>query len=96
MYESRQAAGLFDPEERRYASIALPGALAGMAFLDEGRVAALASVDANRVELRLVEPFLAGISSETFSAADLFVGTIAGQLLLGIDGRLLRVDVEAL
>ena len=96
VYEKESGAGLFDPEEKRFSSIALPGTLAGMAFLRQGRITALASIDANRVALRVVRPFVAGISSETFSAADLFVGTIDGQLLLGIDGRLLRVNVEAL
>lgn len=96
LFESRGSVGLFDPEERRFTRLGTAGALSGAAFLGSGRIAALASTEGGRVALRVFSPFLAQISEETFPAGDLFLGTVDGQLLLGIDGRLLRVNVEAL
>ncbi len=96
VFEDRDAVGLFEPEEKRFARIGMPGNLAATAFLQDGRVAALASERGNHVDLRLVAPFLTSIGSESFTAADFSLGTVDGQLLLGIDGRLLRVDVGEL
>ena len=95
-YEGGDAVGLVEPDAGRLFAVSLRGRLAGSAFLDDSRVAAFAARDGQRVNLRLVSPFLAPVSFESFAAADLFLGAVDGQLLLGVDGRLLRVDVEAL
>ena len=95
-YEGVDVVGLVEPEAGRLLPITLPGWLAGSAFLGESRVAAFAARVGQRVNLRLLSPFLAPVSSESFPAGDLFLGDVDGQLLLGVDGRLLRVDVEAL
>jgi len=93
-YESGDSVGLVEPQEGSRMLLPLPGRLVGAAFLENSRTAAFAARQGQHVNLQLVSPFLAGISSETFSGGDLFVGVVQGQLLLGIDGRLLRVDVE--
>jgi len=95
-YEGADAVGLVEPSAGWLASIPLRGRLAGSTFLSRSKVATFAARDGKRVNLRLVSPFLATVSSESFPAGDLFVGTIDGQLLLGMNGRLLRVDVGAL
>lgn len=96
VYEDKDSVGMFEPEEKRFARISAPGMLAATAFLKDGRLAAIASGRGNRIDLRLVAPFLAGVAAESFPATDFSLGTVDGQLLLGIDGRLLRVDVEEL
>ncbi len=95
-YENGSGVGLFEPGDDRSQSLSIPGKLAGAAFLDGGRRAAFAMMDGGRADLRIVSPFVAGLSSESFPARDLFLGDIDGQLLLGVDGRLLRIDVEEL
>jgi hypothetical protein len=94
--EGRSGAGLFDPGGRSLRWIALPGSLAGTAFPSAGRVAAFASRDGPTGRL-VIEP-AAGtpVCREEFPARELSVGTIEGQLLLGLDGQLLRIDVEAM
>jgi len=72
----------------------LHGVLAGAAFPHQGRAAAFAARDGSVGRL-LIEPAAGSpVSREEFPAHDLFVGTIEGQLLLGLDGQLLRIDVE--
>ncbi len=95
-YEAANSVGMVEPRSGWSSSVELPGKLAGSAFLDDARVAAFAARDGGRVNLRIVSPFLATLSSESFAAGNVFLGTIDGQPLLGIDGRLLRVDIEAL
>ncbi|HTP57821.1 MAG TPA: hypothetical protein VMM82_02820, partial [Spirochaetia bacterium] len=95
-YEAGGAVGLAELSDGQVSSVSLPGRLAGSAFLDDSHVAAFVSRDGQRASLRLVWPFLLTFSSESFSAGDLFLGTIDNQLLLGADSRLMRVDIEAL
>jgi hypothetical protein len=94
--EGTDGPGLFDPARRALRWVTLPGPLAAAAFASEGRVAAFASRDAAGVRL-VLEP-LAGIpvGRETFPAREIFLGTIEGQLLLGWDGRVARIDMEAM
>ena len=92
-YESASAVGLVEPSSGRLSSVALGGNLAGRSFLGNG-LAAFASHDGGRVSLHLVRPFVATIDSEGFRAGDLFLGAIGGQLLLGMDSQLLRVEIE--
>jgi len=95
-YEGADAVGLVEPSARWIRSIPLPGTLAGSAFLGRSRTAAFAARDGQKVNLRLVAPFLEPVSSESFPASDLFLGAIDGHLLVGVNSRLLRIDVEAL
>ncbi|MGA2762778.1 MAG: hypothetical protein ABSG17_05390 [Spirochaetia bacterium] len=95
-YEMPDAVGLLEPTSGQVSTLSLRGTLAGSAFLRDNRLAAFASRDGQRVGLRLVSPFLTTLSAESFSATELFLGTVDGELLLGLDGRLLRVDIEAL
>jgi len=95
-YEASDAVGLVEPQRGWRMQVPLLGRLEGAAFLENSRTAAFVARDGQQVDLQLVSPFLAGISSETFSARDLYVGAVDGQLLLGVDGRLMRVDVEEL
>ena len=95
-YEAGDAVGLVEPQGGRLSTVPLHGLLAGSAFLQDARIAAFAARDGQRVNISLVSPFLRTLGSESFPAGDLFLGSVDGQLLLGVDGRLLRVDVEAL
>ncbi len=95
-YEDGRGVGLLEPGSGRFASLGLAGRLAGSAFLRGARLAAFAAREAGLVDLRITVPFVADLSSESFPARELFLGDIDGQLLLGVDGRLLRIDVEAL
>ncbi len=95
-YESAGSVGLVEPGAAGVSSIPLPGRLAGAAFLDDARVAAFVSRAGQRANLRLVSPFLLTFASESFPAGDLFLGTVGGQLLLGVDGKLLRVDMKVM
>ena len=96
LFEEKNATGLFDPESRQLDSIDLRGTLAGAAFPGRGKYAALASQDGGVVHLKILSPFTSPILSESFPAKQFFLGDIDGQLLLGLDGRLLRIDLEAL
>jgi hypothetical protein len=96
LFEGDRSAGIFDPGSRRISWVPLGGALAALSFPAEGRFAALAARDGARAELRIVSPFTAPILSESFTAHQLFLGGVDGGLLLGMDGRLLRIDIVAL
>ena len=95
-YEAGDAVGLVEPREGRLSTVPLRGLLAGSAFLQEARIVAFAARDGQRANVSLISPFLRTLSSESFPAGELFLGAVEGQLLLGVDGRLMRVDVEAL
>lgn len=92
--EGRAGPGLYDPAGRTLRWVSLPGSLVGAAFAFGGRVAAFVSRDAGAAQL-VIEP-MSGIMvcQEGFPAREVFLGTIGGQLLLGWDGELLKVDVE--
>jgi hypothetical protein len=94
--EGRRAVGLFDPASARMSWINLRGDLAGLGFPGRGRLAAVTARNGPLVELRILSPFSAPILRETFPARELFLGGIDGQLLLGVNGRLMRIDVEAM
>lgn len=95
-YETVDGVGLVEPRDGRLSTVPLHGLLAGSAFLQDATIAAFAARDGQRVNVNLISPFLRTLSSESFTAGDLFLGAVEGQLLLGVDGRLLRVDVEAM
>lgn len=94
--EGRAGPGLYDPAGRTLRWVSLPGSLAGAAFALGGRVAAFASRDAGSAQI-VIEP-VSGIAvcREGFPAREVFLGTIGGQLLVGWDGELLKIDVEAM
>jgi hypothetical protein len=95
-FEGVGLAGLFDPASARVSWLELRGPLAGISFPGKGRLAALAGRSGAAADLRIVAPFTAPIVRESFPAQDLFMGAVDGQLLLGVNGKLLRIDVEAL
>ncbi len=94
--EGRNAAGLFDPETRQLAWVGLQGTIIGVSFPGRGKYAAFASRDGALVRLQVLSPFSFPIFAETFFAEQLFLGEIDGGILLGLDGRLLRIDLEPL
>jgi len=96
LVEGERAAGIFDPAAPRLTWLPLPGALTEVSFPGGGRLTAVAARDGTLVELRILRPFTAPILKESFTAQQVFLGTVEGDLLLGLDGRLLRIGLEAL
>jgi hypothetical protein len=94
LLEGERAVGWFDPSARRLDWAPLRGALAGLSFIRGGRWAAAAAQEGSLAELLILAPRGVTAARELFPARELFVGSVAGQLLVGLDGRLLRIDVE--
>ena len=96
-FEDASGGGLFDPAGGAISTVTLPGELAGLAFPAHGRCAAfLARSSEGNAELAIVAPFSAPLYREEFPSADVFLGSVDGQLLMGWNGRLLRIDIEEL
>ena len=104
-FEGPDSGSLYDPLASRAVSLPLLGQVAGIAFPGQGRFAAfVARVDgtpqpgqpAGAADLLVTRPFVGTVFRESFPVGDLFVGTVDGQLLIGLDGRLLRMDVVSL
>ena len=93
--EGRAGPGLFDPAAQTLRWVGLSGRLAGAAFPGHGMLVALASRDGGRVQLAIEPPSGVAVYREEFPAHELYLGNIDGQLLLGWDGQLLRIDIEA-
>jgi len=91
--EGASGPGLFDPSSRTMRWLSLPGSLAGASSAFSGKVAAFVSVDASGAWLVLEPPRGIAVGAERFTARQVFLGTVGGQLLLGWDGTLARVDV---
>lgn len=89
-------AGLYDPASRRLSWIPLGGALAGASFLGTGRAAALLGRAGSTWRLTIAAPPSSVLCGQSFRGKAAFVGSLDGQVLLAVDGRLLRVDVEAM
>ncbi len=96
LIEGAAAAGFLDPAAPRLAWTPMRGALAAISFPGGGRLAALAARDGTRTDLRILSPFTAPILEESFPAQHFFLGTIEDDLILGVDDRLLRIDLKAL
>jgi hypothetical protein len=94
--EGMNAAGIFDPAGATLRWAGLRGTVAGMAWPGGGRLAALAGRDGAEAELVIEPPSGVVVCREQFPARELSLATIDGQLLLGWDGQLLRIDVEPL
>ncbi len=92
--EGTAGPGLFDPSRGVLRWVSLRGTLAGTAWLGKGRLAAMACRDGGRAQLAIEPPSGVVVYREEFPAHELYLATIDGQLLLGWDGQLLRVDVE--
>jgi hypothetical protein len=95
-FEAAVGAGLFDPRGQSLRWLSLRGSLAGAAFAGHGRIAAFVSKGGGRAELAIEPPAGGAVCREEFDAREVSLGTIDGQILLGWDGRLLRIDVEAM
>lgn len=104
-FEGADSGSLYDPVGSRVADLPLHGQVAGIAYPGQGRFAAFVargtdsgqgSAQAGAADLLIAMPFVGQVFRESFTAGDLFVGTVGGQLLIGLDGRLLRVDVVKL
>ena len=95
-FEGNRAVGLFDPASSQLSWVDIRGDLAGVAFPGHGHLAAVAARSGPMAELRIVAPFSQPILRELFPAQEVFLGGIDGQLLLGMNGKLLRIDVEAM
>jgi hypothetical protein len=96
VFEAKGGAGLFDTGAKRTSLVRLRGALSGISFPGGGRYAAVAGQDGTRADLAIVAPFGLQILRESFTAAQLFLGSIEGQLLMAWDGTLARIEVAAL
>jgi hypothetical protein len=94
--EGEGSVGAADPLSGRISWTKLPGGLAGIAFLGAGRPAALLSRTPSGWELLVASPLSAPLLRTSFAAGEASVGVVDGGILLGVDGRLLRVDVEAM
>jgi hypothetical protein len=92
--EGKGGPGLFDPSRGVLRWVSLRGTLAGTAWLDKGKLAAMACRDGGRAQLAIEPASGVLVYREEFPARELYLATIEGQLLLGWDGQLLRVDVE--
>lgn len=94
--EGASGAGLFDPARGLLRWLGMRGTLTGIAWPGSGRVAALACGDGNLSQLAIEPVYGPVVSREEFPARELSLATLDGQLLLGWDGKLLRIDVEAM
>jgi hypothetical protein len=94
--ETADGVGCVDPAGRRLSGTRLPGALCGVAFPARGRAAAAASTNGRSAELVVLVPFGPPVCREAFAAGRVGLSEVDGQLLVALDGWLLRVDVEAL
>jgi hypothetical protein len=94
--EGTAGPGLFDPSAGLLRWVSLHGTLAGAAWPGNGRLAALASRDSGLARLVIEPPTGVMVYREEFPVRELYLATIEGQLLLGWDGQLLRIDVEAM
>jgi hypothetical protein len=92
--EGVNSAGVFDPERQALRWVSLRGRLSGAAFPGHGRLAAFASRDGGRTQLAIERPQGGAVYREEFSARELSLQGIDGQLLLGWDGMLARIDLE--
>jgi hypothetical protein len=95
-YEGREGVGLWDARGRRAALVPLPRGLAAAAFLPVQGLAVFIGGDQARRELLVVKPFASVRIRESFPAGSLYAGTIGDGLLLGLDGLLLRIDLEVM
>ena len=94
--EGAAGPGLFDPSRGVLRWVSLHGTLAGTAWPGNGRFAALACRDSGHAQLAIEPASGVVVYREEFAARELSLATIEGQLLLGWDGQLLRIDVEAM
>ena len=94
--EGRDAAGLFDPSGATLRWVSLRGGLAGVAFAGRGRYAALAAAEGGRVQLAIQPGAGIAVYGEEFPARELYVGNVDDGILLGWNGLLLRIDIEAM
>jgi hypothetical protein len=95
-FEAGVGAGLYNPTSQTLRWVFLRGRLCGAAFPGHGRLVALVSRQGDRARL-VIEPLLGvAVYREEFPAQALYVGDIDGQLLLGWNDQLLRIDIEAM
>ena len=94
--EGQDGAGVFDPAAGSLRWVKLRGRLAGAAFAGNGRYAAFASLDGGRAQLAIEPPTGTAVCREGFSAREVYLGSIDDGMLLGWDGLLLRIDIEAM
>jgi hypothetical protein len=76
--------------------VSLRGRLAGAAFAGHGRYTALAATEGGRVQLVIQPGAGIAVCGEEFPARELYVGNVDEGILLGWDGLLLRIDIEAM
>jgi hypothetical protein len=96
VFEGTGGAALFDPASQSLFGYSLAGGLAHYAFLPGRPVIALLGGSGTRRELEIVAPFSAPSSIETFTAETSSLESLGDALLLGIDGFLLKIDLEEL
>ena len=94
--EGQDAAGVFDPAGGALRWVKLRGRLAGAAFAVRGAYAALASLDSGRAQLDIEPPAGVAVYREEFPAREVYLGSIENGILMGWDGLLLRIDIEAM
>jgi hypothetical protein len=92
--EGDGAARIYDIRSREISALTLPGGLSSFTFLPDRRVAVFLGGDPSRRELVVAKSSRSLYSREFFPASATFLGRIGDGILLGIDSRLLRIDLE--
>jgi hypothetical protein len=95
-FENERGVGLWSADTGRASLLPLAGGAAEGVFLPTHRAVAFVSGAEARREIIIVTPPASLRSREAFTGAAVFAGTIGDGLLLGVDGLLLRIDLEAL
>jgi hypothetical protein len=95
-FEGEDGIRFWDPASRRTVAVPLSGGLSASAFLRKPGAAVFVGGGEARRELLVVMPVGSPRIREVFSARSVSVGTVEDGLLLGVDGLLLRIDVESM
>ena len=94
--EGEGEVGMADPASGDLAWTSLGGTMAGAVFLGAQRAAAVLARGESGWGLVIASPLSAALLRGSFRADEASLGTVEDSILLGIDRRLLRIDVEAL
>ncbi len=94
-WEGTSAVGFLDPRTGRSSRLSQQGSLTGLAFPEGGRFAAVSAGGGGNAFLTVAVPLVGPVFTSGFVGHDTFLGVVGGHLLLGLDGRLMRIDVVA-
>ncbi len=92
--EGNGSARFLDTAARQLGTIELSGGLSSMAFLPRQKVITLLSGDPAAREIVASRGPGAVYSRERFQGAAVYLGSVGGEMLLGIDTKLLKINLE--